>query len=125
MFKDIYHRTASIKDFWVEYPGVLNARQADLVASFPSTHTAFVKDYFQILRNFVDHYQLEYQDALSFKYWFNCVVFLPQKVLSYLGLNSDGPLGKISNIIYWTLSFIWTVFEARLIELIKQILHLK
>jgi len=56
-------------------------------------------------------------------YWINFIIFLPNKILYYLGINEKSILNKIFLVIYWILVFIFGIYKTQLKNVLMQILN--
>jgi len=45
-------------------------------------------------------------------YWIEAVIYLPRKMLAYVGLSPESLAARILQVIYWVLSAVWTLSYA-------------
>ena len=58
-------------------------------------------------------YRERRDEALRPGYWIEAVVFLPQRIASYLGGNAENAVVKLAQVIYWLVSFALGVIGLR------------
>ena len=61
-------------------------------------------------------------EAFSPLYWINCILFLPRNILTYLGLDADGIMSKILQLLYWITTPLIVAFRDSIYEYIATFL---
>jgi len=61
-------------------------------------------------------------ECLSPLYWIECIIFLPQKILTYLGVKADGLLVKLIQIFYWIITPLTLAFRADIYSYITELI---
>lgn len=55
------------------------------------------------------NYWSKFINSFNLFYWARILLFLPQKLFSYLGLKPDSVIIKIFQLIYWTIGIVFTI----------------
>ena len=55
-------------------------------------------------------------------YWIKLLLFLPQSVIKYLGLNTRKQTPRLFNVIWWICGAIYTVYNVEIISYIKELI---
>ncbi|NQU29988.1 MAG: hypothetical protein HQ525_04915 [Anaerolineae bacterium] len=58
-------------------------------------------------------------EALNPLYWLEVIVFLPKRVLEYVGVSPDTALANVAQVIYWIMDFFFVIFKTDLANLIR------
>lgn len=61
-------------------------------------------------------------ECFSPLYWTECLIFLPRKVLSYLGVKNDGFLSRLFQILYWLTAPVLVIFRSEIYGYISQLI---
>ena len=56
-------------------------------------------------------------------YWIESLLFLPQKIIKYIGLNSDNVFSRISQILYWIIVPLLVAFRTNIYHYILELLR--
>ena len=56
-------------------------------------------------------------------YWIESLLFLPQKIIKYIGLNSDNVFSRISQILYWIIVTLLVAFRTNIYHYILELLR--
>lgn len=67
-------------------------------------------------------YQTRLLECFSPLYWIECVIFLPQKILAYLGVKDNGILTKSIQLLYWLSLPLITVFRSQIYTYIAELI---
>lgn len=62
----------------------------------------------------VGEYRHRIIDTINPIFWLEAVIFLPQKILTYLGMNTDSVFTKIFQLIYWIGTVLVWLFNDQL-----------
>lgn len=62
-------------------------------------------------------------ECISPLYWVQLVVFLPGKMLGYVGISSDKMISKFLQIAYWLLTPLFLCFRTQIYDFIIQLLQ--
>ena len=80
---------------------------------------------FQVAKGY---YKARFLESFNPIYWINIIIFLPQKILKYIGMNENTSF-RIANVIltffYWVSGFAFTLYKSQIkhfiITLISQL----
>lgn len=82
----------------------------DLITFFPDVEN---KDVFKrYLNRIIDNFQIKYDENFSIPYWIKLVIFMPQKIVEYLGTKPNSLASKILNIIYWASGIVFLITKV-------------
>lgn len=59
-------------------------------------------------------YKLRMKQSFSPFYWIDLIVFLPKTLSRYFGIESNSAILKITNIVYWIISFFVFVYTEQI-----------
>ncbi len=57
-------------------------------------------------------------------YWIKLIIFLPQKLIDYLGIRFKRRTIKFLNLIYWIFSFVFVLYKDEIISYSKDLIKL-
>lgn len=61
-------------------------------------------------------------ECFSPLYWIECIIFLPQKLIEYFGLDEDCVLAKLIQIVYWLTSPLFLMFRDQIYTYITELI---
>lgn len=122
LFEKRYGMSSSIVQVHRGNSAVIVTENADLIASFPSLHNQLVIKEMSVLENLLDYFELQHKDVLSINYWINALIFLPSKIVQYLGVKETNIVSKLINFIYWIFSVAYLSWKPFLQDLISDLL---
>lgn len=96
--------------------------KASVTGSFPTKHQSVIGMEVAILQNFVDYFDDQYQQTFKLSYWINFLIFLPQQILSYLGIKEESVASKLLNLIYWCAVALFSIYKPLLQNLFNHFL---
>lgn len=62
-------------------------------------------------------------DALNPLYWIQSIIFLPKKILSYLGLNPESVIIKSLQLLYWAVSLTISIINFLYPDMLASYFH--
>lgn len=62
------------------------------------------------------------RETFSPLFWIQCVIFLPQKALAYVGVNGDSVIVKIMQLLYWLATPCLLIFRDNISQYILSLL---
>lgn len=92
-----------------------------LFDNFPDNTTLFVPETMRIFQDSIGICKSHIFECFSIKYWIDCILFLPKKILIYLNVSAESIFIKIFQIIYWFSGILLTLFSTDISNLIKSI----
>lgn len=115
LFKKVYgKRNSFVLTASQVAPNIIS--KTNVIQSFPSKNPMVVEPTMAILANLCDFYENQYRQNFKLSFWIENIIFLPQNILKYTGINEDAVSGKILNIIYWlsgiALSIFWKYIKS-------------
>ncbi len=84
------------------------------LTEYPDCKTYLQKDVVIMFEEAIGEYKSRCLEVFSPLYWINTVIYLPQKILQYIGLPSETWIGRILNAIWWISVAIYTVNKEML-----------
>lgn len=120
-------KTAGVKDSWVPFVqpagyGMLSKGQASFFNNLASTNGQCTELMFRGLAEAKGIFKGRIIEAFSPLYWINCIVYLPRKILDYLGLDTNGIFCKVAQIIYWIVTPFLVAFRDNIYQYITGLL---
>lgn len=67
-------------------------------------------------------YRAKILECFSPLYWIECVIFLPSKILDYIGIKADSIFPKLIQLLYWIGAPLLLLFRTELYEHIAALL---
>lgn len=119
LFEKRYGLSSSIIQVHRGNSAVIVTENVDLIASFPSLHNQLIPKELYALENLLDYFELQYKEVLTFNYWINAIIFLPSKIVQYLGIKENSVAAKLVNFIYWIFSVAYLSWRPFLQNLIS------
>lgn len=122
LFKD-----AGIKDAWIPFVqpagyGMLSKGNASFFSNLATTNGQCVELMIRGLSEAKGSFKGRLLEAFSPLYWANCVIYLPRKILEYLGLDTSGITCRILQIIYWLCTPLLVLFRDNIYQYIAELL---
>lgn len=87
---------------------------ASVKESFPNKVHA--SENVHILHEAIGTYRSRFTEAFNPLYWIECAVFLPRTVLTYLGIAADSVPARFSQIVWWGINLIFTIWITFMYE---------
>lgn len=78
-----------------------------------------------VLQNFSiarGSYRSKILECFSPLYWINFVIFLPSKLIRYIGFSPDGVFSKILQVIYWFATPLLIYFRSNIYNFVSQLI---
>lgn len=70
------------------------------------------------------YYRQKFLQNFNPFYWINVIIFLPQRIIYYLGINYKMKTIHLLNLIYWICSIIFTIYNDEIVTYIKDLIDL-
>jgi len=77
----------------------------------------------QMFHRAIGVYRSRILDTINPLYWIRLIVYLPKRLLSYVGVSPDRILVKVSQVVYWGLTFIYVIFETEINQFLKDFIR--
>lgn len=90
-----------------------------LFENFPDNTTLFAPETRRIFQDAIGICRSHIFECFSLKYWINCILFLPKKILTYLNIPTESIFIKIFQVIYWLIGLVVTIFSTDISNFIK------
>ncbi|WP_105956206.1 hypothetical protein [Apilactobacillus quenuiae] len=94
--------------------------KVDVIASFPSQNALLIEQQVPLLSNLVDFYTYKYNQNFKINFWIETIMFLPQKLLLYLGIKQESVASKLLNLIYWIFGLTYPIIKTLIYEYIHK-----
>lgn len=99
--------------------GYLASFTGSLFENFPDNTTLFAPETTRIFSNAIGICKSHILECFNVKYWIDCILFLPQKLLIYLNVSAESIFIKLFQAIYWIFGILVTLFSTDFSNLIK------
>lgn len=93
--------------------------KASVFNNFPDNSILFARETLCIFDDATGICRRNIIQCFSPKYWIDFILFLPKNILTYLNVSADSILIKISQVIYWLISILITLFATDISNYIK------
>lgn len=70
------------------------------------------------------YYRYLFLQNFNIFFWIKLIIFLPQNIITYLGLKPKKKSIKVINIIYWIFSIVFTIYNDEITTYIKETIKL-
>lgn len=85
---------------------------ANVLDNFPSRRKDFAVITYRIINDALGVYKHRMWSVFNPLWWIDKIIFLPSSLAAYLGFDINRVAVKISNIIWWIVSFILTILST-------------
>ena len=106
--------------------GFVSQGVASVFDNFPSKREDIVQVTIRMFQEAIGVYRTRTLEAINPLYWIELVVFLPQKVLKYLGVSAESLLTRVITLLWWVTSvvaaFLFALYRPDVEALVKAIL---
>lgn len=118
LFEDVGLRNASIPFVQPLGLGQISSGHANVPDNLNNSTPAFVQASMGLFNQTVGTYKMRMFESFSPRYWIELVIFLPKRIVEYLGGAPDGLFAKLLQIIYWFATPILIAFRSYIYEII-------
>jgi hypothetical protein len=105
--------------------GMVATGTLSVMQCFPSNLEGIAHSQLRMLDTMVGAYRRRTLEALNPLWWVESIVFLPQRLLMFVGLPGDKALAKFILVLWWivttTTGVAWAIFEDEIRESVRQI----
>lgn len=102
--------------------GQLASFKIDVLGNFPSNREDIVKITCLTIQDALGVYKSRMWASVNPLSWVHALVFLPQSIISYLGLSTDTALAKFIQLVWWMLCSVFALAKAAYTDKINQII---
>lgn len=103
--------------------GCLANFQASLYENFPDNTTLFAPETDRMFQDAIGICKSHILECFSIKYWIDCILFLPKKILIYLNVPTESIFIKFFQIIYWLAGLMVTLFSNDIAKFLKSLIQ--
>lgn len=97
-----------------------NVRINDLVFYHPENSENTIQDY--VIQASGEYRRLVFQ-CINPIYWVKCILFLPQRIVSYFNFNVEGIVAKVFNLLYWVINILCQLYSDEVKSFIDVIIE--
>jgi len=106
--------------------GLINTMQPSVLGQFPSRIESFATTMTKMFIEAIGVYEGRMRETFSPNYWIQCVIFLPKKLLVYVGLPPENVIIKIMQMFWWLACLVgsvsFTLFKDNISAIVKKFL---
>lgn len=127
-----YIKFANVSDKFIPFSqavgyGFVANGQASVLHNIINNRQDIASSAYELLLEAKGNYWSRFVNSINPFYWLRIILFIPQYLLSYLGVKSDSIFIKIFQLLYWSISVIFTfaisVYPDEIKTVINSIFH--
>ena len=96
--------------------------------NFPILRYEFVNDHYEMFEHATGELKRRKEEIMNLIFWIDCIVFLPKKVMEYIGINQETASARalyvILTVFWWVFSVLLTLYlphiKLQIINLLSQ-----
>ena len=120
-------KAAGIKDAWLPCVqpagyGMLSSGQVSFFDNLASADGQCIELMRRSMAECKGIFKGRILETFSPLYWINCIIYLPRKILEYMGLDAGSIICKIAQIIYWAATPLLVAFRDNIYQYITELL---
>lgn len=119
LYEKRYGKTSFAHNVVKRKGGFIATNQIDVVASFPSLNPDILEPQMGLVENLKSHYELQFQEVKSIKYFILFALSLPLRLLKYVGIDDEKSSSKLIQVIIWVVGLFLPPLKDLLIDFIR------
>lgn len=103
--------------------GQIKTSKLNVIENFPNNNSDMVNNILRLISEIKGVLKERLWGTINPIYWLNAIIFLPQKILKYLGLKESSITAKILNLLWWFIAIPIAILQEYFSDKLKTLIE--